>query len=66
MPMTENAWTESSYCSNGTCLSVRRADVVQVRDLKDPASPVLSFGPDRWAQFVAAVVDGRVSAGQWA
>jgi hypothetical protein len=30
-----------------------------VRDSKDPASPVITFAPDSWREFVAQIRAGR-------
>jgi hypothetical protein len=36
-----------------------QGDAVDVRDSKNPDGPVLSFGPDEWAMFVAGVKLGE-------
>ncbi|WP_326795636.1 DUF397 domain-containing protein [Streptomyces sp. NBC_01808] len=54
-------WYKSSY-SNGQaeCIEVAVADgVVAARDSKDPSGPVLTFAPDAWRAFVAAVRGGE-------
>lgn len=53
-------WRKSSR-SNGTggdCVEVadNLPGRVLVRDSKDPAGPVLTFGPDTWRTFVAGAV----------
>lgn len=47
-------WQRSSYSNNGTCVEVTElADGGRlVRDSKDPAGPVLVFGPAAWRVFV--------------
>ncbi|MFF0727380.1 DUF397 domain-containing protein [Streptomyces sp. NPDC004134] len=54
-------WYKSSY-SDGQrdCIEVAVADgVVATRDSKDPSGPVLTFAPDAWRAFVAAVRGGE-------
>ncbi|WP_326767430.1 DUF397 domain-containing protein [Streptomyces sp. NBC_01591] len=55
-------WCKSSYSSgNGQCVEV--ADVqgaVPVRDSKATSGPVLIFGSDTWAAFVAGVREDRI------
>ena len=34
-------------------------DAVDVRDSKHPDGPMLSFGPDEWAAFVAGIGFGE-------
>jgi hypothetical protein len=57
-------WRASSYSSgNGQCVEV--ADVqgaVPVRDSKVTSGPVLVFGTDTWAAFVAGVREGGIGA----
>ncbi|SCL34013.1 protein of unknown function [Micromonospora pallida] len=57
------AWRKSSHSGDeGACLelavitpAVRDSlDAVAVRDSKDPAGPVLLFGPAAWAAFTTA------------
>lgn len=54
--MTEPRWRKSSRSSGnqGNCVEV--ADnipgTVLVRDSKDKAGPVLTFGPSAWSTFV--------------
>lgn len=54
-------WYKSSYSSNGgQCIEVAPgfADVVPVRDSKDPHGPTLGFDPAAWSAFVAGVAAG--------
>ncbi len=56
------AWSKSSYSNaeGGNCIEARHAGpAVQVRDSKDPDSPVLTFGAMAWQSFTAAVKDSR-------
>ncbi|MDG4798720.1 DUF397 domain-containing protein [Micromonospora sp. WMMD1082] len=55
--MRKNEWTTSTRSgNNGACVEVRDdSAVVGVRDSKDPAGPVLTFGPVAWAAFTGAV-----------
>ncbi|MCT2592999.1 DUF397 domain-containing protein [Streptomyces sp. N2-109] len=59
------AWRTSSY-SNGqaNCVEVADgyADVLPVRDSKDPQGPALVFPADGWAAFVTAVKGGDLAA----
>lgn len=50
-------WRKSSHSfSNGNCAEVGQAGtVVGVRDSKDPGGPVLAFGAEAWAAFLAMV-----------
>jgi hypothetical protein len=44
---------KSSYSADtSNCVEVAAGAVVGVRDSKDPAGPVLTFGPTRWTEFV--------------
>ncbi|RCG15201.1 DUF397 domain-containing protein [Streptomyces diacarni] len=54
-------WFKSSY-SNGTqnCVEVRIDEAVDTRDSKVTAGPVLTFGTEQWATFVAGVADGQL------
>ncbi|MFE9387508.1 DUF397 domain-containing protein [Streptomyces sp. NPDC007025] len=54
-------WFKSSY-SNGTqnCVEVRIAEAVATRDSKVTGGPVLTFGAQQWATFVAGVADRRL------
>ncbi|MBO4204829.1 DUF397 domain-containing protein [Micromonospora echinofusca] len=54
--LTGAQWRKStrSAGNGGECVEVadNLADVVAVRDSKDPAGPVLTFTPTAWATFV--------------
>src|SRR4051794_8775955 len=53
-------WRKSSYSQGGSCVEVRRRSRnIQVRDSKDPQSPVLTFTPQEWVAFVLGVCDGE-------
>ncbi len=51
------AWWKSSYsCGNGECVEVRlHANMIQVRDSKNPAGPILEFVEQSWKAFVRDV-----------
>jgi hypothetical protein len=54
------AWRKSTYSgpNNGDCVEVGGAGpVVMVRDTKDRAGAVLTFGPGAWQRFVATIKD---------
>ncbi|WP_431982532.1 DUF397 domain-containing protein [Streptomyces qinglanensis] len=56
------AWRKSSY-SNGQSACVElapTADGVAARDSKCTGGPVLTFGAQQWATFVAGVADRRL------
>ena len=59
--MISSVWRKSSASSsNSNCVEVRgQDDAVDVRDSKNPDGPVLSFGPDEWATFVAGIKLGE-------
>jgi Domain of unknown function (DUF397) len=51
-------WRKSTYSAdnNGNCVEVGGAGpAVVVRDTKDRAGAVLTFGADAWARFAATV-----------
>ncbi|MGI5151035.1 DUF397 domain-containing protein [Plantactinospora sp. CA-294935] len=56
MDLSNARWRKSSRSgtSGGNCVEVadNLPGVVAVRDSKDPAGPVLSFGPAAWRAFV--------------
>jgi Domain of unknown function (DUF397) len=59
--MTEQTWIKSSYSgSQANCVEVARnpADVVAVRDSKDPHGPVLAIERCAWQAFTDQVKDG--------
>ena len=57
MQVTGVSWRKSSYSGSngGNCIEVAAARTVAVRDSKDKAGPVLTFGPQAWAAFTARV-----------
>ncbi|AVT35452.1 DUF397 domain-containing protein [Plantactinospora sp. BB1] len=59
MDLTGAQWTKSTRSSGngGACVEVARnlPGVVGVRDSKDPAGPVLTFGGTAWRSFVRDV-----------
>ncbi|MEH1012292.1 DUF397 domain-containing protein [Micromonospora sp. CPCC 206060] len=54
--LTGAQWRKSTRSggNGGECIEVadNLADVVAVRDSKDPAGPVLTFTPAAWATFI--------------
>lgn len=54
-------WHKSSYSqAGGECVEVAHlADVVGVRDSKNPTGPVLAFEPNVWAEFIGTISTGR-------
>jgi hypothetical protein len=64
MDLNRAAWRTSSYSGNngGACIEVASVGAVAVRDSKDPAGPVLAFGPQAWAAFTARVKTGTADA----
>ncbi|GIJ30150.1 hypothetical protein Vqi01_53120 [Micromonospora qiuiae] len=63
MDLTGARWRKSSKSGNnqGDCVEVadNLSDVVAVRDSKDPAGPVLAFGPAAWQAFVTRIARSR-------
>ena len=57
--VTHAVWRKSSYSSGngGQCVEVARnlADLVAVRDSKNPAGPALVFTPQEWRAFLDGV-----------
>jgi hypothetical protein len=55
--MLDQSWRKSTRSgSNGQCVEARRVgDVVQLRDSKNVAGPVLSFTLAEWAAFTTGV-----------
>lgn len=52
----DSAWRQSSFCSMGNCVRVRReGDDVIVGDSKDPHGPQLRYTSEEWVAFVAGV-----------
>ncbi|MFF4985566.1 DUF397 domain-containing protein [Streptosporangium saharense] len=71
MDVSKVQWRKSSLSGNngGNCVEVAelkgvaevRADVVAVRDSKDPEGPKLFFTPAEWDAFLNGVKAGRFS-----
>ncbi|CAJ64974.1 MULTISPECIES: DUF397 domain-containing protein [Frankia] len=61
MDLSGAEWRKSSHSATQTnCVEIARvADVVAVRDSKDPDGPVLVFTPSEWAAFLAGARDGE-------
>lgn len=61
MPLDKNWRTSTRSGTNGQCVEVRQPDGerIQVRDSKDRAGAVLSFGSGEWAAFVASIKNGE-------
>ncbi|MDW5323805.1 DUF397 domain-containing protein [Plantactinospora sp. KLBMP9567] len=61
--LTGARWRKStrSGSNGGDCVEVadNLPGVVAVRDSKDPAGPVLTFGRERWRRFLAGTRAGR-------
>ena len=61
--LTHARWRKSTYSDGdgGNCIEVADdgADVVPVRDSKDPQGPVLAFTPAAWTAFVGAAARGE-------
>ncbi|MBM9507857.1 DUF397 domain-containing protein [Actinacidiphila acididurans] len=59
-------WRKSSYSNQdgGECVEVCDdfANILAVRDSKDPQGPALVFPAESWTAFVSAVKDGRFAA----
>ncbi|MFI9271179.1 DUF397 domain-containing protein [Kitasatospora sp. NPDC052896] len=57
--MTNASWRKSSYSgtNGGNCIEIADGlpGVVPVRDSKDPDGPVLVFGVEAFADFIASV-----------
>jgi len=52
----ELVWRRARSCANNACIEVARDDgQFLVRDSKDADGAVLSFGPEAWASFLAAL-----------
>jgi Domain of unknown function (DUF397) len=55
-------WRKSTHSggNGGDCVEVGEAErAVAVRDTKDRAGAVLTFGPDAWRRFAATIKDAR-------
>ncbi|WP_406280398.1 DUF397 domain-containing protein [Nocardia sp. NBC_00881] len=60
--LSKAMWFKSSHSSSDQdCVEVAflGADMVSVRDSKDPSGPALVFAPSEWDAFTAGVVDGE-------
>ncbi|GIM90240.1 DUF397 domain-containing protein [Paractinoplanes toevensis] len=58
-------WRKSRRSSGGACVEVAESgDSIHVRDSKDPAGPVLTFGRDAWRVFVGDVRKSATSGRQ--
>jgi hypothetical protein len=60
MSQTTTTWRKSSFCSDSACVEVAfGADVVAVRDGKNPEQGSLRFTPSEWEAFVRGVKAGE-------
>ncbi len=63
--LTGAIWRKSTRSGNGgNCVEVAtnlhaNANIVPVRDSKDPTGPALIFTPDEWRAFISSVRDGE-------
>ncbi|MFD7585176.1 DUF397 domain-containing protein [Kitasatospora sp. NPDC059811] len=58
-------WKKASASNpNDNCVEVAASitGIVPVRDSKDPHGPALSFSPEAWQSFIAAVQTGELPA----
>ena len=53
----ESNWRKSSYSGSngGECIEVAATETVLVRDTADRTGPLLTFTPDAWRAFTAAI-----------
>lgn len=53
-------WAKSTHSGNpsGQCVEARQDGTVQVRDTKDPHSPILEFSPAAWIAFIDGIKEG--------
>jgi hypothetical protein len=59
-PGADLPFRRSSHCNGGQCVEVAvERFAVLVRDTKDPASPVLTYSREEWADFIAGVKGGE-------
>jgi len=60
-PALDNAvWRKSNGSGDGNCVEVAlTAEVVGMRDSKNPAGPALMFEPAVWSDFVEAIRRGE-------
>jgi len=59
-------WRKSTRSSSGDCVEIAvpvDADVVLMRDSKDPDGPTLTFDRDAFADFLAALKDSGQQRG---
>ncbi len=59
-------WRKSTYSNgDGDCIEVAisLADIVPVRDSKDPHGPTLTFTVTAWRSFITAIHAGELPAG---
>ncbi|MFC0530416.1 DUF397 domain-containing protein [Phytohabitans kaempferiae] len=57
--LSSAVWRKSSQSMNGDCVEFAPlAEVVGVRDSKDPTGPVLVFTRSQWRAFVDGAKDG--------
>jgi hypothetical protein len=61
MDRHDSDWRKASYSNGqGDCVEVSTdACVILVRDTKDRAGAVLTFGPGAWRRFAARIKDVR-------
>ncbi|MFC5661936.1 DUF397 domain-containing protein [Kitasatospora misakiensis] len=63
---TELTWHKSTYSGGegGNCIEVADslAEVVPVRDSKDPNGPTLTFTATAWQSFITAIHTGELPA----
>ncbi|OQS15705.1 DUF397 domain-containing protein [Nocardia donostiensis] len=60
--LPEAQWYKSSHSADqDSCVEIAHldADLVGVRDSKNPSGPALVFTPDEWDAFTAGIVDGE-------
>ena len=58
---TQLIWQRSKKCSTGGCVEIAPyAGLYLVRDSKQTASPILSFGHARWSEFISALKNNEL------
>lgn len=60
-------WRKSSFCSaSSTCVEVSALPDggTAMRDGKDPAGPILSFGAAAWVQFLSQIRAGEFDSNE--